>query len=853
MAGLKKIEPTRKYCYKLSFLCRYKLNWQEICLKLLLHTQRSMALEKYQYLIENLAPSAFEHNFVTLLEEQTPTLSEETRFNLLMEIKRLCQPCIKAIDLRTLCEEECTVVLHDGLKHYLSSEGNELFMHLLSQYHSYTLGVMEGVLNYFSKQRDINLGHSDSEQHEQKSDINPITHVSRVESLLSYPSRKEERLIERIEVRLFLSSTLLICAHTVDISRQGLRIHLDDETELTLIKGYRPIQLVFVGLEDEQKLAKLPVPFIVSGISQGYSRADIHLTRNWNNGPSDYNKYLDKLFEHRKRDNTSVETTNTQLAIESKIYEQAVAATCLGISLFINTKDILSPFVECACHNDFNIDIVDYWQDENDQQVLGFLFNKERLRRLLIESDTELSTTVYCFNHINKNKIYFYSATDQELENNTELKDVYLSYASRKASWKVYKLSCHQVDTNDALLPSSLPNGINQVINQDNRPHAPKLEAKLKHLSHMITMTDITHNPDQLRYHQNQFEKDKIKLLSVFGHARNRPPKPIEIYKFAWFDRRTERRYKLRTEISLLQNKKEYLGVSEDFSVQGLKIELEESLKAKLGDIVWVSFVRLQDITKEYTLQTLPYEVMRASEDGYVIHLKTAGQDEAETTQAFFKMLIRKNKDRLKPLPSDQTLVGLRRALRVLQARNTPQVCVFTHQQKDLHFPAKTSLNLQKSREFPYLRHNMPAGFLDLTGFFQVPQKGPQHLASMLNKARKNQLPVSYELLINYDNSEVNPVEALRCVWEIDLLEYADKLSFIRSAIQDHTFYACRVTCMPKQTPLPQLYQEELNYLKKHDPQQAKSIEELAWSFSGHVFLTDITGELLMRYGLYQN
>lgn len=810
----------------------------------------SNPIEQYQYLIELLAPNAHDHNFFELVVEQTHNCSDDVRFLLIMEVKRLAQPCIKVIDLRTLVDDDCDIVLHEGIKHYLSAEAQELFTHLLERFKHYTTGVYEGVLDYYEKQRDIDLGSNLDKPSETA--FSPSTYITPVNSILEYPSRSEERMLVDIEVRLFLSSSVLVCATALDISRQGLRINLENETELTLIKGYRPVQIVFTGLGAESKLKSLPVAYRVCGISRRHEKADIHLSREWGDGPKAFNDFLHDLFITNKN-REAIDAKNTQMAIECKIYEQAFSTSSQGLSLFINTRNLLEPFVEYACYNDFSLEIFDYWQDENQQQVIGYLFSKHRLQRLLIESDTERCMIVYTFNHVNNGKVYFYSATEQELDNAPELKNVFLSYASRKASWKVYKLVCHQIDSGEAFLPSSLPNGISQFINQTNRKPAPKLASKLAPLSHMLTLSDITPTLDEQCYQQRGLAKDKIKLLAFFGHAKNRPPTPIEMFKFAWFDKRRERRYKLRTDLEILYNQQEFLAVSEDVSVHGLRVELERTMVSKIDDYIYVSFPRLQEMTTEYDLQALPYKVISISDDGYILHLKAAEKEESDIAKAFFKMLIDKNRDKLQVLPSDHALPGFRQALRVLQAKYTPQVCVFTHQQKDLHYPVNVIINLQKSRDFPYFAHKMPSQFFNVNALFSVSKiQNIQHIGKAINLARKQNTATNHEIYLWYDASAPHSDDALQYLWEHELTSYAAKYKFIRKALNNGEFFALRISCTAKQTPSTSLYDEELKYLRKAAPKSAKSLEALAWGFSGHVFLTDISAEVLLRYRLFQ-
>lgn len=808
-----------------------------------------MALDKdkYKYLIETLATAAHNFDFYEQLTSAMSGEDEEIKFLVAMEIKRLAQPCITSIDLRALVEEECEVFLYEGVKHYLSAPAIERFNQLLEQYGTFTVGVKEDLLTFYENKRDESLGITNTSN----SSADPRTFISYYESFLNYPVRKGERLLVDIEIRLFLSSTLVLEGIAVDISKSGLRVHLLNESEISFIKGYKPIQIVFVGLGEESKISSTPIAYRIMGISNAAEKSNIHLVRDWEQGPKTFNKFIDELFNNNKK-NALVETTNTQLAIESKVYEQAFALNCQGLSLFVNTQKISEPFVEFACANDYNLSILDYWKDESQNQVLGYIFSKDRLTRLLIDCDSGRDMIIYCFNHLNNGKLYFYSASELELDKNPELKDVFLSYSSRKASWKVLKLECHQIEPSRAHLPSSLPNGINSAINDLNRGLAPKIVAKLEHLHHMITLTDITHEQSHTGYHDRDLNKEKIKLLSVFGHAKNRLPKAIEVLKFAWLDKRREKRYKLRTEVEIFSGPKKCTGATEDISTRGLKLELDTNIKTKQNATVYVSFPSLQEITQQYKLVELPYRVMHVSEDGYILHLQAHESDEDQVAKAFFAMLIENNREKLPAITNNLETADLRNALRTLQARYTPQLCVLLHQQKDTQYPVKTVLNPSKSYAFKYLKHNMPANYFDLSCIFVPKSDTGQFVSNCLNTARKSNTPISKEVYIMYDVGAPNADSAVKPLWEGELPSHIDKYQFIREAVSKYQFYACRVTCTGKSTPITVLYDVELNYLRKTQPQQAKNLESLAWNFSGHLFLTDITSEVLLRYRLVQ-
>ena len=61
------------------------------------------------------------------------------------------------------------------------------------------------------------------------------------------------------------------------------------------------------------------------------------------------------------------------------------------------------------------------------------------MTRLINALPERHSTLIYCFTHTIKGNIYFFSATEQELEDK-DLKALFFSVGSKRPSWRIYKL-----------------------------------------------------------------------------------------------------------------------------------------------------------------------------------------------------------------------------------------------------------------------------------------------------------------------------------------------------------------------------------------------------------------------------
>ena len=79
-----------------------------------------MDAEKPHPLLEQLLPLLYESDFDTLFANLTQGESNNTRFLLKMELKRLAAPCVRSIDLRA--RHNAVSFVHSGIQHFMTPE-----------------------------------------------------------------------------------------------------------------------------------------------------------------------------------------------------------------------------------------------------------------------------------------------------------------------------------------------------------------------------------------------------------------------------------------------------------------------------------------------------------------------------------------------------------------------------------------------------------------------------------------------------------------------------------------------------------------------------------------------------------
>ncbi len=806
-------------------------------------------LSEHTYLIHKLAPLVERPEFSRLLIEATKEISVDKRFLLKMEMKRLSKPCIRSIDLRTRVSANCELVSFQGIKHYLHQPAVTLFEELVERYGIYTFGVYESVLKLAEHELNANAGTMTSTEEAQTDSHNSKfeKYIVANQQLLNYAHRREERMNYVVAIEIFLDDKQSLFATTVDISPSGLKVKLKNPDELDMMKAFAPVNIVFRGFESDSGLIKESIQYRILGISGEGEQARIHVSRDLRTGPQVFNNHVKKLIKLHKR-KYKVNLDNTVAALDDKIHEQAFASTTPALSIFVDSQDAKTPTARFACVNGTNKEIMDYWLDENNEQNIGFLLNPTRLATMIASPSSDACLWVYAFTHIKDGKTYFYSASSAELENEKELKPIFLSYAARKVSWRVYKVLCTDIDPKSAYMPSAMPTGINRKIDRLNRPLTPRLESKLKHIKHMVSVTDVTHLVAQQCYQKNILERDKIKRLAAFGHPRNKPPVSVLSFRYKQQELRKETRYKLRTLVKLSNYDTQITGVSEDCSISGLKIELDSPFEQRINSRVSIAFPVLQKRTTQFVLEDLHYRVKHINYDKLVLHLEAISEQELSIAEKFFTLLIDSNKDKLKTITNEESVPGMGHALRCMQAKNSPQLCIYMEKQRGGYFPTVTTMQPIRASWLALLKYDMPATKMNCAWLFQDKHKSNAFIRDALRTLRVDLRPIQAEIYVAFNPNELEYETAIVAQWENELATHRSKLQFIKTAMAQGEFYAFSVHISRSNRPDISFLEQELSYITRYAIHKAKQLEEQMWDIAGQIYLTDISQEVIYRY-----
>tara|TARA_B100000749_G_C18440530_1_gene471976 strand:- start:1261 stop:2853 length:1593 start_codon:yes stop_codon:yes gene_type:complete len=503
--------------------------------------------------------------------------------------------------------------------------------------------------------------------------------------------------------------------------------------------------------------------------------------------------------------------------------------------------------------NEVNRETVQYWQDEEDNCRLNFLLTQERLMRLLQKSEEVREIFVFSFTHLQNDKVYFYSASYEELKQKDVLTRVFLGFGSKKASWRVFKITLTDMDPEQAHIPLSIPDSVGNKVKKLNTPPSARLMSKLKNLRFLAHVTDVTSVTGQETYNEFKFNRENLSHLRNFGHPRNRAPSNVQVVRFKYEEQRIESRYQLRTQIEARFNNEDVVhkGISEDISVHGLglRIELSKEYKGNLEGKVEVAFPRLQEIASSFDVMHLQYEIIYHNVDKNILHLKTMPGDEGKGARNFFEELIKKNKGNLKVDIDEEEVPGMGQALRCINARNATSLSFLMSKEGVRYTPQACIVGKQDERITTLTTQYAERGKVNLEFLFRDRKQDIPFVQSGIKAVKLENMPLRQELFISFDASQKEPRMAIIPRYSDKFENNEQRRAFIREAMVRGQFVAIHVMLTTTGKPDMTMLQTEINYVTMYAMHRARELEKKMWSIAACSHLIDVTDEVLIRYG----
>ncbi|WP_111978452.1 PilZ domain-containing protein [Algibacillus agarilyticus] len=809
------------------------------------------ALAEYSAIIEKLKPLVGQPDFEPMMDSIAGDLPKPKRFLIKMELNRLTADCNRRIDLRGHVDGNVRDFSHNGIVHYLDDVALRIFKRGLKTYERYVTCTYEDIMNaennfrvMHQKQNQDRIKGKPTTQNEEneqhKYSAKPILFGER-------GFRAEERMIYSMPVQVEIPLAGTIMASTTDLSVSGCKLKLPSSYK---VMAGQKILINYTGLEEEYELGlKSPVEYEVVGVDTKGSNLYPRCRRtNSVNVPS-FDEFLQRFINGHKR-RYKLNLDNTVEAVVTKGYEQFYLPRSTSLPVFLTQSDEGRITPVATLSNDNNKGIIRQWIDEENKVRLGYLFSQKRMLQLLKKPGRVKETLIYGFTHVSKGKIYFYSATSDELNANPELKNIFFGFGASKNVWFCYKLGMIDCHKELAHLPLTLPDGASKEAHKFNKPPTARVSQYINNIQYIAFLTDLTNENDKKSYAQYEFSMDKVSLLKSFVHLKGKPPAHIDEVMIKFVNLRSETRFIYRTQVDVNAEKMSGVAVTRDFSTKGMQLEFETPVELKKNEIVEINLPDLQKITSKYKLKNLPYEVVSGNKEKTIVNLRVfEAKGVIHAGKTFMNELIENNRAKLQAASqSGAGIPGLAEALRNILAQRSLNTVLYIHKNGIKHTMESIGFS------------NVPNPLVDALQDPSNPDRCNLHpflnnnllntlFITALRKLQRESRPDEQDIYIKLrlDTEDLN--ERFNVSLVPDFRNEAAQKIFVQKATQPNCiFFAVRIYTSRTGRPDTDFIAKELAYVSQYAIHKAKVLEEELWSVAGIVDLVDISEEVMNRF-----
>lgn len=783
--------------------------------------------EHYLELIEQLKPIVNEPEFADIFAQLTADEDGPTKLQLKMELRRLVTPCNRSIDMRSEVIHDCVPVPHNGRIHYLDQRALVIFENGLSLYQGvFTQDTYEQI------QRLLSQSDADSAVPGAANIAASHSHIHvPAFKLAGYAQRNEERMNFVSEVKVIPLEGSEFEASTTDLSVQGMRIKVPSKLAVNLTPGAE-VSLRFTGLAQKFTIdQRLRIPYIVIDSTRESDQVTyLKLRRKADFESESFDTFLLGFINgHKKR--YKINLDNTLAALVAKGHEQFFMPRLNALPLFFKRVE-QRMFTDMVLQTDNNKHIINSWLDENNQTVIGGLFTGRRLTAALKQPQEEKQLVIYSFSVTARGKVYFYSASAAELEQ-TGLRDAFISFGRSKDSWRVYQLSLTKADKSKLWLPLSVPD---TAVTNVMRPPSPRVMKRLEGISHVGQLLDVTSEATP-ELEAKSVKRQEAQRLKQFAHTQKLSYK-TQIVTLEFVNLRKESRFNYRTPAKFNWQGRNYYGVTVDFSVSGLQLEIEDTTSVGLDAELKLDLTELNRHRKHANLLNLNYQVVGRNEDGSILNLRAVGAQTEHPGARFFHSLIEKNREELRISREKNQLHGIELCLRNLCCASQMSLPMFVHRPRG---------QLTQIGQVGYSAHS---GLIAKLLAQQATKAHHFDLSLLFNNQQWNDVLVAKLEHLQRDDSPAQAYLALDFIKQNKRIEIshqwlqASELSF---AIEETPSTATAVRQILRfnlsRTGRPDMefIQRELNYVANYASHKASDLEAMLWSVSGVIDVQDIT------------
>ena len=803
---------------------------------------------EHHKIIDAFRGQVLKSNFDAAFIEATKHIPKTERFLLKMELKRLAGPCTRLIDLRGLVNGECKTFEDDKKIHFLDDVAIKVYKENIAQYGQYTFGVYEAVNNTKNNfrvmyKKDKAAIQSPSKVAEE-SNLDKTEYPAKLFQFSGHIDRCEERMNYSLAIEITLANKNIVESTCSDISVHGCKFKLSP-VENFEIGDF--LQIRFIGLEEEFNFGKEnQFSYIIRNIQRTDEYLQLGVAWVVEQKSQVFQKFLQDFIQGNKR-RYKINLDNTIKALESRGFEQYVMPKISELPVYLEFKHrVILPRYALTSSN--NQHIIQYWQDENHHSTLHFLLTQLRVQKLKELAKVGKSLLVYSFIHKNKDKSYFYTADENQLREDSEFMKHFLGFAADKDSFAISDLSLLDVKEEYAHSPLTLSGTLLQKDQYLNEGPSQEVFSALKDFPYLVSITDVTDQKLVNDYQRLSFDNISTTKLKQLGHKRLNQQIIVDQVGINYKNQRKEARFQFKTPTLIETQGVQWPGVTCDFSTSGIKVELEKSTVLTKGDVVFLSFPKLQKITSSFDLKELPYEVMRINKAKTEIHLRVYVEKHQHIGRKFFKLLIDKNRDKLK---SDEYITfnpGLANAFRNIYSQSLPSTFMMIQASGRRYKIEALASGKENGKLLSYMRELSE----ETDSYNLYPLLNNSQMTNLMSVALKkmhsSDKPISDLLYIAIDPKNDVLEKSVITKMESELPTLKLKALFINNALKNGLFFCLQIKLSRSEEPDMDHLNPELSYVSSYAIHRGKQIEQDIWSVVGMIQLFDITHEALIRF-----
>lgn len=824
----------------------------------------STELQEFNSLIEDLKSVINQPNFDQVFKAKAANVPKAKQFLIKMELKRLAQPSSRLLDLRGHVVGDPQEYEYNDKTHHLDEIGRQIFEEQTEKFGQYTVGVYEAVMNAENNHRVLHKKEQQARIEEQQQKNNPEVKTKQTQTSPSstkefagktvefthYGIRNEERMNFSISVEIQFGLGNVLKAVSSDLSVGGIKIKIPNSKPASV--GQK-IAIYLTGLEQEFELGlKDGIQYEIVGVDEiNESYKYIRAKRTFKEDIAAFDEFLGNFINGNKR-RYKVNFDNTLEAVLVKGYEQYYLPRVTSLPVFLrHVQERFVPTLALATEN--NRSVLGHFSDENKNLVFQQILSQKRIARLARQESPIKQTLLYSFTHAKAGKLYFYSATSEELNSNTKLRDLFLGFGCKKDSWNVFKIQLAQATADDAYLPLSIPDTASKEIKKLNRPPSPKVQGMLKNLTYVVTFTPLKNQQSTQNYQAcYQYDRSQLQLLKQFSHPKLKKYINIGVETIDYVNLRSEDRYLYKTNviIDLPEDEGQIIGSSRDISTYGLQVVTEQPAPFKKSDIIVLGLPDFQKVTQKYKLDKLAYEVMAISLDKKVMNLKVYDPRGGHQGRRFFYKLIRQNINKLTPTKIESKYPGLSKALRNIFAKHSKNMAMYINKDH-----GKYDVNMVGKGPQANLLHHLMSQFppqKDAINLYPLVKDNavPNTYAPIINEIERTHRPNEIDLLIRYRPNQSSVQKSFVCYFGDQFMAQDMLESFVEAACNKDVFLAYRLYLSKTGRPDMKFVSSEIKYIHHYATHKAKEVESELWSVIGVVDMVDISEEVMLQLGM---